>query len=148
MNNLIYLLLYLWQLPQNIVALFLMIFDQNMKLLTSRKYTNCYIWTLNGGISLGSYAFVSKNLSKRECHVIHELDGHTKQSKLLGPLYLLIIGIPSILWLLVRRTNLKKYPNYYSFYTEKWANDCANIEAYKTDISLSGRPLYDLRKKE
>lgn len=42
---------------------------------------------------------------------------------MLGPLYLIIIGIPSISWAGLRRLipALKKI-NYYSLYTESWAN--------------------------
>ena len=42
---------------------------------------------------------------------------------MLGPLYLIIIGIPSISWAGLRRLipTLKKI-NYYSLYTESWAN--------------------------
>ena len=52
---------------------------------------------MKGGISLGSFAFVSPSLGKRDCEVAHEVNGHTVDSKYTGPFYLFIIGIPSIL---------------------------------------------------
>lgn len=57
----------------------------------------------------------------------HEL-GHCIQSRYLGPLYLLVIGIPSITWVMLRRMipELRKY-NYYDFYTESWSNKLMNI---------------------
>lgn len=51
--------------------------------------------------------------------------GHTIQSLILGPLYLIIIGIPSTLWGFLPCCNVKrkaKSISYFSFFTEKWAN--------------------------
>ena len=51
--------------------------------------------------------------------------GHTIQSLILGPLYLIIIGIPSTLWGFLPCFNIKrrsKSISYFSFFTEKWAN--------------------------
>lgn len=46
----------------------------------------------------------------------------------LGPLYLLIIGLPSFLWASLKRAGLFRGRDYYSFYTEKWADRLAGIE--------------------
>mgnify|MGYP006982744016 CR=1 FL=1 len=50
---------------------------------------------------------------------------------MLGPLYLIIIGIPSISWAGLRRLipALKKI-NYYWFYTENWANKLTGLNKY------------------
>ena len=69
----------------------------------------------------------------RRAVIKHEC-GHVKQSKILGPLYLLVIGIPSILhaWLnKYIRMLLEEWRayNYYHFYTEKWANKFMGIES-------------------
>lgn len=63
-----------------------------------------------------------------EFTIKHEL-GHCIQSKYLGPLYLLVIGIPSITWVMLRRMipKLRKNYSYYDFYTEKFANKLMNI---------------------
>ena len=91
-----------------------------------RNYCLCYVAEkMSSGISLGNFAYVSPQTAINEPVVVHEVDGHTKQSKLLGPLYLFIIGIPSISWAYLR--DPKKYPNYYAFYTESWANKCAGL---------------------
>ena len=56
--------------------------------------------------------------------LVHEY-GHTVQSLILGPLYLFVIGLPSVVWLKLaplsrwRRVNAISY---YTFYTERWAN--------------------------
>ncbi len=56
--------------------------------------------------------------------LVHEY-GHTVQSLLLGPLYLPVIGLPSILWCrlpALRRYRQKKQLSYYRLYTEHWAS--------------------------
>lgn len=95
-------------------------------------------WKLSSGISLGLFVFVAKSPAipggsagltqgeRSERLLAHEY-GHTIQSLLLGPLYLPIIGIPSILWAglpVFRNLRRRKHISYYSFYTERWADYC------------------------
>ena len=57
--------------------------------------------------------------------LVHEY-GHTIQSLILGPLYLIVIGIPSTLWGFLPYTNRmrrEKKISYFSFFTERWANE-------------------------
>jgi hypothetical protein len=134
----IFILLFIWQLPQNIIAVLMLPFLGKLELIACRNYAFCFIGEkMQGGISLGSFVYVSKSLSKYETHIAHELDGHTVDSKYFGPLYLFIIGIPSICWAGLRNT--KKHPNYYTFYTEKWANKHAKLKVIKRSNSY-----YDL----
>ncbi len=66
--------------------------------------------------------YTMEELSQRL--LIHEY-GHTIQSLILGPFYLIIIGIPSTLWGFLPSLNKKRKNeglSYFSFYTEKWAN--------------------------
>ena len=68
-------------------------------------------------MSLGNYIFVN-NMSSQGS-IQHEY-GHSKQSDILGPLYLIVIGIPSLLHNIVHYLCSKigiKW-NCYSFYTE------------------------------
>lgn len=94
-------------------------------------------WKNSSSVSIGMFVFVTKDVyfyeklkdkfTKEELHkrlLVHEY-GHTIQSLILGPLYLLIIGIPSTLWGFSPRLNRKrkeKQISYFSFFTEKWAN--------------------------
>ena len=134
----IFILFFIWQLPQNIIAVLMLPFLGKLELIACRNYAFCFIGEkMQGGISLGSFVYVSKSLSKYETHIAHELDGHTVDSKYFGPLYLFIIGIPSICWAGLRNT--KKHPNYYTFYTEKWANKHAKLKVIKRSNSY-----YDL----
>ncbi len=93
------------------------------------------VWESNTSVSLGLFVFVTsqpffaekyegqmsvEELSKRL--LVHEY-GHTIQSLVLGPLYLIIIGIPSTLWgFLGGKIRREKQIPYASFFTEKWAN--------------------------
>ena len=79
-------------------------------------------WKNDSGLSLGMFIFVPKGSSERLLK--HEY-GHTIQSLMLGPLFLLIIGIPSFLWAslpVCRKRRREKKISYYSFYPERWAD--------------------------
>lgn len=52
--------------------------------------------------------------------------GHTRQSLILGPLYLIVIGIPSIIWAATHRTIAPNKP-YDWFYTESTANKLGGL---------------------
>lgn len=113
----------IWQLPQAILGAFMLLFTQKNKLIAQRHFDFCFEGEhMSGGISLGPIAIVSKNLSRHEPSVMHELDGHTVDSKIFGPLYLIIIGLPSIMNAIFSFTKC-----YYDFYTEKWANKHAKL---------------------
>ena len=122
----LYILLIIWQLPQILVAITMMPFLGKMELISFKKY--CYAFkckNMSGGISLGLFAFLSESLSSSRPHVMHEQEGHTVDSKIFGPLYLFVIGLPSLIWAGCR--NREKHPCYYSFYTERWANKHAGL---------------------
>lgn len=118
-------LLTVWQLPQFLVALVMMPFLGKLDVCADGHYNICFRGEkMKGGISLGPFAFVSKYSSKTT--ICHEFDGHTVDSKWMGPLYLFIVGIPSILnaWLGFTKC-------YYDFYPEKWANKHAGLGVNK-----------------
>lgn len=126
MNTILFALLFLWQLPQNIVALLIMLFSKTEGVIAYRHYCFAIKTRLPdkaGGVSLGSFALISPSCASDEETVRHELDGHTVDSKIFGPLYLLVIGLPSMLHLL-RHDGSKDYGN---FYTERWANRHAGL---------------------
>lgn len=56
--------------------------------------------------------------------LVHEY-GHTVQSLLLGPLYLIAVGLPSLLWSYLPGAARKRKEggaSYFSVYPENWAN--------------------------
>ena len=77
------------------------------------------VWDKNKGVSLGLFIFVWPD--DQSC-VVHEY-GHSIQSLILGPLYFVVIGIPSAIWCNVLAGYRKRRrKNYYDFYPEKSAN--------------------------
>lgn len=90
---------------------------------THRYYRGVVLteWPLRGGISLGMFIFAP---SQRADIAVHEY-GHTFQALLLGPLYLAIIGIPSISWACIPifdKLREKRNVPYTWLYCEKWAS--------------------------
>ena len=120
------LILFIWQLPQHIVALiyfgYLVMMCKDLGIDSRYKQAIVIPCIMRGAVTLGNYVFAGLN-SEYKKTIKHEL-GHTIQSKILGPLYLIVIGIPSITYCGLRRLfpSLRK-KNYYDFYTEKWANN-------------------------
>jgi hypothetical protein len=117
-----FILLFLWQLPQNLLAIVMMPFMGKLKFV---KYDNyCYAFeviNMPSAISLGSFIYLSAYHAKRETVIGHEY-GHVIDSQRWGPLYLFVWGIPSALNNVFRFTDC-----YYDFYTEKSANKHAGL---------------------
>lgn len=113
------LLRYIWQLPQNLAGLI-------VALLTGARLDSNghYYWQLHSGLSLGHYVFINREAS---IEIIKHEEGHQIQSIVLGWLYLPVIGIPSLTWACLKSIGMFKNTSYYSFYTEKWADELAGI---------------------
>lgn len=135
LNAILFALSFVWQAPQSIVGLFMLIFFAifgKVKLISYKKL--CFAFEadlMSGGISLGNFAFLSPISAKKLPVVAHEQEGHTVDSKIWGPLYLFVIGLPSLI-----HAAGNNYECYYDFYTERWANKHAGLEVLKT---ASGR---------
>lgn len=125
MNYIRNLILFIWQLPQHLLAIlyigYLVMMCKDLGVDSRYKQAIVIPCVMRGAVTLGCYVFVGLNSEYRKT-VKHEL-GHTIQSKILGPLYLIVIGIPSITYCGLRRIfpSLRK-KNYYNFYTEKTAD--------------------------
>lgn len=125
-----------WGLPQTLVGLivFLAHFRDEHFSFHGAVVTT---WENKSSVSLGMFVFVAEDpnyirrfqgrFSTGELFrrlLVHEY-GHTIQSLLLGPFYLIIIGIPSFLWGFLPNLGKKRRTeqlSYFAFYTEKWAN--------------------------
>ena len=119
---------WLWQFPQNMLALCIEGVLCEAAYRKGKADGNTIIMNiaLPSAMSLGDYLFVNPMSSQKS--IQHEC-GHSKQSDILGPLYLIVIGIPSLLhnivYYLCSKIGIKW--NYYSFYTEYWANKLVGI---------------------
>ena len=122
---------WIWQLPQNLCGIAWRRIKKDSIIaevgnsIASSVNAKVYLMKAGGGVTLGKYIFISQTYQDQSKVIKHEC-GHVKQSKMLGPLYLIIIGIPSLLhcwyndfvdccW------KDGKY-HYEHFYTEKWAD--------------------------
>lgn len=119
-----------WELPQNMLGAI-------VKKIFKAKYHSTYngakvhTWKVLGGMSLGNYIFIYEPIVDRTYgkNMIKHEYGHTRQSKYLGWFYLLVIGLPSLIWAWCfegyrKRTGM----SYYDFYTEKWADKLGGVE--------------------
>ena len=117
-------LLFVWELPQILLGLIIrLLFGGRLMRRVGR--VRIVSWRFSSGVSLGWYCFVPLNAPL--AMINHEY-GHTRQSFMLGPLYLVIIGLPSLIWAFLFHLGLFRKHGYFSFYTERWAerlgSDC------------------------
>ncbi len=122
-------LLFIWQLPQHFLAFLVWYFLNLTNKLTKKKNFNgksvYYLRPSNfGGVSLGNYIFLDERYHMRETY--HEM-GHSKQSEILGPFYLILVGIPSAFFNILTRMNLLSGETYYTRYPENWADDLGKV---------------------
>ena len=125
------ILLNLWQLPQNILRLLVVLItrakhESDFEIYSTYKFG----WF---GVSLGNYIIFGGSPSK--ISIKHE-KGHQKQSLYLGWLYLILIGIPSFFGNIWDRIAHKKWPLadrirwYYNQPWEKWADTLGGVERW------------------
>lgn len=122
------ILLYIWQLPQNLIGLVIKLF--NKKSLYIFRYKNIKVHyvkhIMDCGISLGHYIFLDRDVRIDYDDILHE-HGHQIQSKYLGWFYLIVIGLPSILFNIIGRIFNKSAKWYYNLPWEKWADKLGNV---------------------
>lgn len=123
-----FLIKYVWQFPQMLAALIWYLIKKKKILYNSvGKFYTVYVGANRGGVTLGDRIFISKCYHGEYLNLIiaHE-SGHVLQSKYLGPLYLIVIGIPSILWAWLHKYIVPN-KNAFWFYTESWANKLGGV---------------------
>lgn len=127
--------LYLWQFPQEIIGYFLVLKGKRTYINVSipgeqSKYRLVGIYTVPkifySAISLGDYIIFDGRIEISETDVLHEY-GHQLQSRMLGPLYLLIVGIPSLIGNIYSRIKKKDNKWYYSRFPENWADKLGGV---------------------
>ena len=113
----------LWQLPQYIIGMCYLYLHYD-KIIGGFMYNGASYFIIQG--QRGSvtfckdYIFLSKYAKDSNNTIRHEY-GHTIQSRWLGWLYLIVIGLPSIVWAFIHSNFMRDKP-YRSFYTEAWAD--------------------------
>ena len=98
---LFYLVQFTWGLPQNLAGAFwfLCCLRKKHSLYHGAIVTRVHRKNFSGGWTFGCFIFLTEPLLPDTEHDlrIHEY-GHTVQSLFLGPLWSLVIGLPSMLW--------------------------------------------------
>ena len=129
-------LLYIWQLPQNILGLLVILFTKARPYPVVMKNDSCKSIYLTEkyamGVSLGKYIIFGRHGLLLRVEVSHER-GHQRQSIYLGPLYLIVIGLPSVIGNLCDRWFHKSWQVkdrlawYYNLPWESWADRLGGV---------------------
>ena len=109
-----------WGFPQSLVGLIVYLINRNKP---HETYRGCIVtrWGNRGSLGVGMFLFLGCDDPQVR---VHEF-GHSVQSLILGPLFLPIMGIPSILWCNLprcRKLRKEKGISYYRFYPESTAS--------------------------
>ena len=139
--NLLSVVLAIWQLPQLFVAAIVMLFA----LVFARD--KAFIPCKNGNLSVGELRLNLKRNAPfcfslgpiivtpfrvTDANLKHET-GHSVQSLLLGPLYLIVVAVPSVILVSIKRILHKDNDWYHSKYPENWADELAGKVANDAD---------------
>lgn len=130
-----------WELPQTSLGLGLLALELARGRVraidltaTARAGTRVVCETDGAAISLGHVVFWCRQPNRW-----HDLDarnrghelGHAVQSRMLGPLYLPIVGVPSsaraVYAFLHRELRGQKWPRYYAGFPERWADELGGV---------------------
>ena len=128
----------IWEAPQKVLAHIIKWITKAEELPLSyvnQETVHLYLWNQKGGMSLSNHIFLPRHMFERlngsnyQLNYIHHEYGHTIQSRKLGPFYLLVIGLPSIIWAgCFEKYRIKHNKSYYSFYTERWADKLGKVK--------------------
>jgi len=128
------LILWLWQLPQIILGLaFLAFVRVRYGEIRVERYKTSWVFRysqrsrLIWGISLGPIIILGPPKYHGEQTVRHEY-GHSRQSKMLGPLYLILVGVVSASragWSYFTGRGTTEW--YYGGYPERWADRLGGV---------------------
>ncbi len=132
----IILFLFIWELPQNLLGMvvYVIMKIKGRIVNTEQDAYHLFIETPGTGVSLGWFIFWTPSGNrfahlKNDCRM-HEY-GHALQSKMLGPLYLPVVGIPSLARAAYSRWYKRKYgsswQNYFNAFPENWADKLGEV---------------------
>lgn len=133
-------LAYTWELPQALIAaLIIWVIGGDCNREWGNDAATDIVWykvergLFGGGICLGEYILFDAKRRVTDKDILHEY-GHCKQSRMLGPLYLFVVGIPSIIRNIYDRIAHKKWTSYsrkkwyYKGWPENWADKLGGVQ--------------------
>ena len=127
-------LLYLWQLPQNLLGLCVIKFTKAIKKSHKTGIVYWYTKRYQFGVSLGNYIIIGNYMDYVSDKTVKHEHGHQYQSMYLGWLYLLIVGLSSIVRNIWDRIAHRKWSYiesndwYYSQFPERWADVLGGVK--------------------
>jgi hypothetical protein len=132
------LILALWELPQNTLGLALWGIERALGTAvdSERQDGRRMIESKLNAVSLGHFVFWCRARESRYFVLddrtrAHEF-GHTFQSRWLGPLYLPLVGVPSVMRVLYavayREVTGKRWTGYFDGYPEAWADRLGGVQ--------------------
>ena len=139
------LLQWTWGLPQTLIGSMLYMANRDKRHFDFNG-ANVTIWDRSDGISLGKFIFLPRMEAeaRKDGSIVvsrelaeHEY-GHSLQSMILGPTYLLLVGLPSVLWSKLpyyQRKRKKTGRDYYSPVFEKTANSLSASAMRRKDTT-------------
>lgn len=123
-------IMHIWQGPQSLIGFIIFkILDKKGRIVATGDYFSATVYTVSGkfgGVSLGEFIFLSEFHYDKERTIAHEY-GHSRQSKMLGPFYLLVVGAPSGIMNILTRIKILKPETYYTRWPETWADKLGDV---------------------
>lgn len=128
----------MWEAPQSLLgAAFYVALRARGAIVRAERVAGRRVYEISGdgAVSLGTFVFYTKydgpyvpvGPENRD----HEL-GHAKQSALLGPLYLPVVGVPSTMRVLYaighKRLRGRRWAGYYDGFPERWADRLGGVD--------------------
>lgn len=134
------ILLWFWQLPQNVAGYILMRKSEFRTTVSLKNQFPVYLSNnvFGAGVCLGDYILLDykTNIGRKDrTGRLHEF-GHHRQSVYLGWFYLIVIGLPSLIGNLWDRLTHKKWTRiqrlrwYYNLPWEKWADKLGEVKRF------------------
>jgi hypothetical protein len=115
----------LWELPQVLLALiFYATLKKKKKIVQAIDYKDSKVYFIEGfpgGISLSFMIFLN-DIDLTNLRAIKHEYGHTIQSLCLGWLYLIVVGVPSIIRASIWNRYKLEEEKYYESFPENWAD--------------------------
>ncbi len=140
MHHLLTALLFIWEIPQIVAGLGVLIFMKSKKRVVriETERHHFFIETPFTGVSLGWFVFWTPD-GNRYPHLVNDCRmheyGHARQSMMLGPLYLIVVGISSLSRVFYRRwyyrKNGRSWENYFNGFPENWADKLGGVTGAK-----------------
>lgn len=131
MKKLLKVLVCFWTFPQEFLGGLLVLYLSGKKTFIKIGNNHYMVYMVpklfHSAISLGSYVVLDARVSFSENTIKHEF-GHSKQSLILGWLYLPVIGIPSLIRNVYSRIFKKNADWYYAHFPENWADKLGGVD--------------------